>query len=89
MTLRETGSIHVHAPPDRVQAVLALRIGEPVRPGRFEKPDATYVVVQEEGGTRLVLARTRAGPALPGPREDLRHLVESELHAVRKLIDEA
>ena len=84
MPLRETGSIVVAAPPERVASALEQRAAQQVAPGRFESGAGTFVLRQTASGTRVVHARTGA---FGTPREDLRHRVEAELFLVRRLVE--
>lgn len=92
MALRETGSIVVPAPRDRVFAVLAQRMAR--EPGlrtvfdeRIESRRKTFVLSDDlGGGTRVVMARIEEKPGLPAAREDLRLAVSEELLSLQKLV---
>lgn len=91
MTLRETGSISLSAPRDRVFAVLQERMRlEPgvrtVRNDRIESLRTTFVLRDESGGTRVVMARLESGPMFPATRDDLRSAVSQELLTLQKLV---
>lgn len=86
--LRETGSIMIRAPRDRVyQALAASLSGEPrlrVEPGeRVEAGLSTFVLQDAPGGGTKVIHARAAEAALPQlgprPREALRAQVEMEL----------
>ena len=87
MHLRETASIVVAAPPERVAVALERREARRVAPDRFESERGTFVLREAAGGTRVVHARAEPGLALGGPREALRHRVEAELRLVRRLVE--
>lgn len=89
MDLRETASIVLAAPRERVALALAQRDAHLVAEGRYETAEGTFVLQDAPGGTRLVHARTRGGLPLPKPREALRQKVEAELHLVRHLVEDA
>lgn len=95
--IRETGSILVRAPRDRVFEALRHRLA--AEPGvraldgarlEAERGDrrTTYVLRDAPDGTRVILARTE--PALrglfAGPREELRTAVQAELFQVQRLL---
>ena len=94
--LRETGSILVHAPRDRVFEVLRRDIAagaEAVRATpseRLEAGAATFVLRDAPGGTRVIHARSRPGFLLSPtePRHELRAAVEAELLRVQRLVHE-
>ena len=92
MPLRETGSIVVPAPRDRVFAALAERMaGEPelrtVFDERLESRRKTFVLSDSVGGgTRVVMGRTAEKPSFPAAREDLRLAVSEELLSLQKLV---
>lgn len=98
--LRETGSILVTAPRDRVYEILRREMTD--QPGLRDQPghrlDAeaaggarTWVLRDEAGGTRVIHARSRSATILPaaGPRDELRAAVEAELLRVRRMVDES
>ena len=93
MAIRETGSILVNAPRDRVHAVIAERfLIEPglhsVGNSRFESRRSTIVLQDAPGGsTRVVVAREKSGLPLAGRRDDLRNDVSGELLALQKLLE--
>jgi hypothetical protein len=90
MPLRETGSIVVPAPRDRVYAIIAERMAS--EPGlrtvfdeRIESRRKTFVLSDDVGGTRVVMARTEEKPVLAAARDDLRLAVSEELLSLQKL----
>jgi len=94
--LRETGSIMVRAPRERVYEVLAASFqGEPrlrVEPGeRVEAGFSTFVLQDAPGGgTKVIHARSAEAtlPQLgPRPREALRAQVELELFDLQHRFD--
>ena len=93
MPIRETASILVRAPRDRVFALLERRVGD--APGlvrvpsqRLESRQDTFVLRDEAEGTRVVLARQEPGFAFaPRPREALRQSVADELLTLQRLVD--
>lgn len=91
MALRETGSISLSVPRGRVFAVLQERMrSEPglrtVGADRIESSRTTFVLRDEEGGTRVVMARSENSLVFPATREDLRSAVSQELLTLQKLV---
>lgn len=90
LPLRETGSILLHAPRERVYALLRRDMAD--APGLRATPahrleaaheGATYVLRDEGAGTRLFHARSREGVFLS--RDELRAAVHAELLRVQRL----
>ena len=94
VALRETGSILVNAPRDRVFEVLrrdVAALGSAVRETPRERIEAgvsTFVLRDAPGGTRVIHARSRPGHLLSPiePRHELRAAVEAELMRVQRLV---
>lgn len=91
MALRETGSIVLAAPRDRVFETLRARMLQ--EPGlrtmtaeRIESERKTFVLRDAPGGTRVVLARLANGPALRAGRDELRLAVSEELLSLQRLV---
>jgi hypothetical protein len=90
MALRETGSILVSAPRDRVFEVVRARMQQ--EPGlrtmtaeRIESERSTWVLQDApDGGTRVVHALVQSA-FLVRPKAELRRAVTDELLAVQKL----
>jgi hypothetical protein len=88
--LRETGSILVRAPRDRVfEALMASMQGEPglraEEARRLDTPLSTFVLRDAPGGTQVIHARAApAALAGPRPREELRATLELELFQLQK-----
>lgn len=93
MGFRETGSIVVNAPRERVFDVLHERLlaTDPglhsVAAQRIESRLRTFVLqdAPHGTGTRIVLGRT--APTLRARRDELRRDVASELLALQKLVE--
>lgn len=85
MPLRDTASIVVAAPRDRVEFALERREALRVAPDRFESAQGTFVLRETPAGTRVVCSGTQ--PFGRG-RDELRHRLEAELFLVRKLVEE-
>lgn len=97
VALRETGSILVNAPRERVfellrqdMAVTAAAV-RATRAERLEAGPATFVLRDAPGGTRVIHARSRPGSLLSAaePRHELRAAVEAELLRVQRLVHDA
>jgi hypothetical protein len=97
VALRETGSILVNAPRERVFELLradmaAMASAVRATPAeRLESGPATFVLRDAPGGTRVIHARSRSvfllSPA--EPRHELRAAVEAELLRVQRLVQDA
>lgn len=95
MLWRETGSIRLHAPRERVQHVLARWMetdphARLVAPDRFESADearrvSTFILREEGDATRVIHAKS-APMALGRGRPPLREEVEAELAQVERLV---
>ena len=100
LAVRETGSILVQAPRERVFEVLRRELAHApdLRATPSERLEArrageasTFVLRDAPGGTRLFHARTREHPILPrqSSRDKLRAAVEAELLRVQRLAEES
>lgn len=95
MRLRETGSIHLDAPRERVYEVLAQRLAR--EPGVRASHDrlestrrdgvSTFILKEDARGTRVIHARTGRAALSLRPREGLRQEVEAELVRLQRLVD--
>lgn len=91
MALRETGSILVHAPRDRVFEVVRARMqGEPglhtVGAERLESERSTFVLRDVPGGTKVVGARIVEPTFLIRPSAERPRELSDELLAIQKLV---
>jgi hypothetical protein len=91
VALRETGSILVKAPADRVFEVLKASMqGEPQLRAegerRIESSLSTFVLRDAPGGTQVIHARREDATlgAMRRPREELRAQVELELFRLQQ-----
>jgi hypothetical protein len=97
VALRETGSIVVNAPRERVFEVLqrdmaSMAAAVRATPAeRLESGPSTFVLRDAPGGTRVIHARSRPGYLLSPsePRHELRAAVEAELLRVQRLVQDA
>jgi hypothetical protein len=91
MARRETGSILVNAPRERVFEALQERLAKTgsdvrsIRAERIESDRRTFVLQDAASGTRIVLGRT--APTLGARRDELRDQVAQELLALQKLVE--
>lgn len=97
-SIRETGSILVNAPRDRVYELLRSRLA--TEPDLREAPDrieafrpgvglTTFILRDAPGGTRLIHGRSRDAPMVPTnrPRDELRAAVAAELFDVQRVVE--